>query len=231
MTLTEIARSYLGERVNEHGRVVYSPSATFRKGPLYLMGHNPRGTGGDNDIKISADLDEQETKKGNNYIAADWGPGAGQSKLQKSIGKLFENSLVPLKDVFTTNLIFFSSHTAGDSGYEKEATYCWEVHKKFLRVVDPEILIVFGNSGPSPFSFIWETYRTSLTDWKTYSAKHGDWEIKSFNAIIEDRKRLVFGVPHLSRYMAHPESEGIQELWKAVSKLTSKASTATLPER
>jgi hypothetical protein len=223
----DIAKEYLRNRIQESGRVIYSPSSTFRKGLVYFMGHNPGGKPNEQPKDtIFDDLEEQTTKTKNNYDAEAWGQ-RGESKLQKSVRLLFEHiDGITLQQTFTTNLIFFRSHTAAESEYKKNADYCWGLHKRFLGVVDPEVLIVFGSSGASPFSYIYNTYFDSVETPKTYPANHGNWKIRYLSAIIEGRRRVVFGFPHLSRYMVHPECEGVKELQKAISTLAPPTSSA-----
>ena len=184
-----------------------------------LIGHNPGGTPGNTEEEsIEHTLRWLYVKVGNDYLHDNWGSGVGGSKLQRSVQCLFSAIGADLDSTFTTNLIFFRSRDVTRSQFVEAAPFCWKLHRRFLSIVQPELIIAFGTSAHSPFSFLAQT-GDSVSDWRTYDARHGDWKIRSFSAVVEGRRRRIFGFPHLSRYMTKPECEGVLALRDVVAKL------------
>ncbi len=218
----------IGSRCDESGKVFYAPAETLSKGPLMLMGHNPGGIPNESrEETIDYTLQHLDKKKGSDYLHEDWGCGPKGSKLQRSVRLLFHAINADLETTFTTNLIFFRSHSVASSSFREAAPYCWRLHRKFLAMVDPDILIVFGTSGWSPYAFIKEQTE-SVTDQQTYDSGHGTWKIRSFSGTLEGRHRQIFGFPHFSRYMTKPDSEGVFALRRQIAKLR-RASRQTMP--
>jgi hypothetical protein len=219
MNPEDLARSVIGPRCKESGKVYYSPASTLRESPFMLLGHNPGGTPGDSEHEsIEHTLRWLHVKVGNDYLHDNWGSGVGGSRLQRSVQRLFSAVDVDLDSVFTTNLIFFRSQDVAKSQFVDAAPFCWQLHLHFLSIVQPELIIVFGTSAWSPFSFLAQM-GNSNSDQRSYDAGHGDWKIRSFSAIVEGRRRQIFGFPHLSRYMTKPGCEGVVALREAVAKL------------
>jgi uracil-DNA glycosylase len=77
------------------------------------------------------------------------------------------------------------------------AERCWPVHEALLSIVQPKLILVFGNSGFSPYGFIHKKYGGEQT---YIPAGHGDWSIKKFSTKIGGSQVTVVGLPHLSRY-------------------------------
>jgi len=64
-----------------------------------------------------------------------------------------------------------------------------------LNVVQPRVLLVFGNSNPSPYTFLRKKF--GATNQETIESGHSNWSCRAFKA---DNDMVVVGVPHLSRY-------------------------------
>ena len=94
-----------------------------------------------------------------------------------------------------SNLIFPRSRDAVDSQFRKYSKLCWPVHEEILRIVQPRLVIVYGNSGKSPYRFLADEFGAE-TDAICRSG-HGAWVCRSF--MVPGRFRVV-GIPHLSRY-------------------------------
>lgn len=81
-----------------------------------------------------------------------------------------------------------------------DANVCWPVHQEILKIVNPTLVLAYGNSAKSPYSFLKTKYGTRE---QTFPSGHGDWECRAFRA---DSGFWVVGLPHLSRYdiTGHP---------------------------
>lgn len=110
-----------------------------------------------------------------------------------------------IRSTFATNLYFFGTQRAGDlDEYPPELIDCWEYHKTFLGIVQPQMIVCNGNgwrSASSAFkqapiaegSVIQELPERSVSRTgrvKAFVCKPG-WS-------AETSGTLVLGVPHLS---------------------------------
>ena len=78
--LRELALSALEPILDRSGYVLYSDAASLRKGPVYLLGHNPGGSPEDQSANtIRASLDALPTKTINNYLDEAWQMASGRS--------------------------------------------------------------------------------------------------------------------------------------------------------
>lgn len=143
-------------------------------------------------------------KTSNNYLDESWqqsrrryprGAAPLQRRLQWLVVKLGYN----LREVCASNLIFARSRGEAGSGYPEYARICWPVHDRILHIVQPKIILVFGNGANSPFEFLLQnSMRLSPVD-SIYSG-HSPWYCKAFRAEIAGQSVVVVGLPHLSRY-------------------------------
>lgn len=107
--------------------------------------------------------------------------------------------------MLATNLVF--SQSRNDTGITPGmAKQCWPVHEALLSIVQPSLIVAFGNSGFSPYGFIHSLYGGEQ---EYQRADHGDWNLKQFQTSISGRQTTVIGLPHLSRYqpMGKPNVE------------------------
>src|SRR5947209_4211108 len=58
------------------------------------------------------------------------------------------------RSVAASNLSFVRSRDARSSEVRKYAEVCWPVHEASLEIVKPRLVIVYGNSVGSPYSFL-----------------------------------------------------------------------------
>jgi hypothetical protein len=187
--------------LNESGSVVFSSVDTINKGDIYTLGLNP---GGKVDITINDTLNELPKKKRNAYIDESWGNGKnsdyipGKHPLQHNYTGLIHALGYDPKDVFSTNLIFTRSQGQYGAYYPERANICWKAHQEFIKIIDPKYFIVFGNSRISPFQYIKNKYSLEISD--SFESGHGIWKCFSCFGEIEGKKRVLIGVPHLSRY-------------------------------
>ncbi len=208
-------------RLSESGKIYYSSCATLQRSPLMLMGHNP---GGDpqRDGSIASTLESLDRKVGSDYLNENWeGKGPGAEPLQRRVCALFAWLGYDINEIFATNLIFFRSRDAASSDYSRNASVCWKLHAEFIRKeIDPQLIIVFGVSAPSPFDFIWQV--AAYPQFIEYPAGHGNWKAREFSGAIEGRVRTVFGLPHLSRYAPVFASPALIRLKKLAVELREK---------
>lgn len=196
--------------LDQPGSIVYSSVKSVCKGDLYIMGLNP---GGQNGKTIKQTLDELPTKKNNSYEDdGRWGNKKkiepGQHPLQKNY-KCLKKDLNADQEIFSTNLIFTQSVNQGGANYVTKAKSCWDVHKKFIDIVDPKCFIVFGIGAISPYHFLKDNYALRL-DSDLPDSQHGNWPIYCAEAMIEGRNRLVIGLPHLSIYSISNKPEVVK---------------------
>ncbi len=198
LQLSEIAKNALEEMLDKSGSVLYSSHETIKPGSVYLMGLNPGGSDG---LPLSKSIEELLTRNINAYLDEAWENGItsyepGKAPLQQRIVWLLESLDYNPAEVIATNLIFMQSRDASGISYNM-AERCWPVHEALLSIVQPKLILVFGNSGFSPYGFIHKKYGGEQT---YIPAGHGDWSIKKFSTKIGGSQVTVVGLPHLSRY-------------------------------
>lgn len=187
--------------LDEPGSILYSSFSTIKKGDIYTMGLNPGGDGGD---LLSDSIDKLPFQTSNAYLDETWSRGIngtypkGQHPLQKNLVGLLSYLGYDARDVFSTNLIFTKSRGEDGAYYPERAHICWKVHQEFINIVDPRCFIVFGNSEISPFSYMKAKYNLEISE--SINSGHGNWSCHSCVGLIEGKKRVLIGVPHLSRY-------------------------------
>lgn len=191
------ARHQLAPILDMSGRVLYSAAETLKPYPLYLLGHNPGGSPENPAFDtIRSSLDLLPSKTTNNYLDESWaGCDVGRSRLQTRVCGLLEALGHEPRDVPASNLVFVRSRDAGTSQLDRFADVCWPVHEQILAIVRPKVVIVFGNSAGSPYSFFAQKY--GAQNKITVPSGHGSWLCKAFE--VPGLFRVV-GLPHLSRY-------------------------------
>lgn len=154
-----MVRSHLGELAHNSGEVLYNGWDTLREGPVYLMGFNP---GGMPELIPTSILDSLKNMSDGHCSYEDdvweWRGidlPAGQHPHQKRVKVLAELLNLNIRSVFAANAIFQRSGEAntlrGALGlWEK----CWPVHRLFLKIVKPKIIICLGNGRRSSFSLL-----------------------------------------------------------------------------
>lgn len=213
--LRDLARRELASIANCSGGILYSSAETLQRGTVYLLGLNPGGDpkklcGEDNTIGHS--IETLPDCKDNAYLDENWtdrGAGKGKSPLQRRVCWLLTQLGLNPRDVCASNLIFVRSSRAGGSGYPETATLCWPVHERILRIVQPKLILTFGNSAISPFRFLQDHYQ--VTDPKRFSSGHGNWQCYGFST--PDGVKVI-GLPHLSRYAIDKHHEVVEWMKK-----------------
>jgi hypothetical protein len=217
--ITSISR-HLNEVLNEKGGLVYSAFATIRAGDVYVMGLNPGGDPAANGMTIGKSLNDLPDQEGNDYLDKWNNHAPGQAPLQKRMAYILNDVLeVGLEQTFATNLIFRNTRSARDLNLGKEGALYWPVHQTFMRIVQPRLILAFGNSSVSPYAYIHNRCRDDRSITKaeeSQPAGHGKWRIKRFRAEFDGRATSVVGLPHLSRYDPTGKPEVVEWLRDAL---------------
>ena len=217
--IPKIANNLLSDHLSKSGGILYSSHETLKPGPVYLMGFNPGGSGG---APLADSLESMLSYSGNAYIDECWNNAngswnAGEAPLQKRIRWLLAKLGLDVTDVCASNLIFFRSQSAQDINFSL-ADDCWPVHEAILEVVQPRMILTFGNSDASPYGYLFSRFGGTQ---ETLPSGHGNWKVKGFTCSINGRSTYVAGLPHLSRYSPIEKNEVVSWL-KARLKDKSK---------
>lgn len=200
----------LGEGVlSKSGGIIYSAADSLKNGDVYILGLNPGGTEGQT---IAEHLSELPNKTTNSYLDESWGnrkDADGEAPLQRRIKGVVEAVGINLRDVCASNLIFMRSQTAKGVSFA-DADKCWPVHELILGIVQPKIIIVFGNSSFSPYAYLLNKFKSD-DEQDIFDSGHGSWKCRGFTGMISGRKTYVAGFPHLSRYSPYDQSGSIKE--------------------
>lgn len=202
------------ELLNLSGDIISSDSdLTLKKGKYYFLGFNP---GGEANINITLKhAIENLYGQGNLYLTP-YAPNVEKNyltPLQRRYSYLWDELGEYKNTIFSTNLIFHPSRESKLVNYFDEAKACWKLHKEFLKIVKPEIILCNGNGQCSSFSYIYQILGLN-SPIDEVLANHGNWKIKCFSGKFNNKELLVIGIPHMSYY--HPKN-GIGYLKKIIS--------------
>jgi hypothetical protein len=178
------------------GKVLYSAAATLRPGAVYLLGLNPGGDPNKEPETVRESLEGLATREKNSYLDEKWArqKRAGEAPLQRRVKWLTEQLDLNLGEVCASNLIFVRSKNARDSEYPTLAKRCWPIHREILKMVQPRLIMAYGNSGVSPYAYLRRHFGEPAE--QRFPTRHGSWSCRVFEA---EGMRMV-GLPHLSRY-------------------------------
>ncbi len=195
------ARQTLRPILGCSGKVLYSSADTLKPGDIYILGLNPGGRPEEHRASIEEMLSRLSRKIRNDYVDEGWGNRKpGDHPLQRRLSWLMSKLGYDLKEVAASNLIFLrTKNAAGLKMFYKYADMCWPVHESILEIIRPKVLIVFGSSGVSPYSYLRLKFGVAAREDKHWSG-HGDWFCRAFEANFERFTSKVVGLPHLSRY-------------------------------
>jgi hypothetical protein len=196
--IVECAKSKLEPFFSVSGGLLYSSHETLRRGDIYFLGYNPGGNGGD---CIGDSIDHMLQYTDNAYLDESWADSRGaypkgEARLQKRVQWLLESLGYNTRSVCASNLIFMRSRDAAGVDHAL-ADVCWPVHEEILELVQPRIILTFGNSDVSPFQYLHNKFGGLQVQ---TPCGHGSWTVKAFRTTIRGRTIQVVGVPHLSRY-------------------------------
>lgn len=196
-----LAKQHLSEYLDKSGASLYSAAHTLRPGAVYLLGTNP---GGSNDGKdtLRASLEALPRKTNNSYLDESWDthPGrVGQAPLQRRVDAILKELGLNTRDVCAGNLVFQRTAHIPGLDFWKAAESCWPVQEAILRVVQPNLVLAFGNSDTSAFAFLRKKLPV-VESIPPIPAHHGVWECRAFRTEHEGRSLCIVGLPHLSYY-------------------------------
>lgn len=196
--IQNLARKHLSEFLEQPGSILYSSHETLKPGSVYLLGFNP---GGSNGAPLGQSVASMLSYTGNAYIDERWKNGNGEwaegdAPLQARIRWLLKELGLHTSEVCASNLIFLQSRQATDVSFSL-AKKCWPVHEAILELVQPKLIIAYGNSNVSPYGYLRAMFEGEE---EQIPSGHGNWKVKGFNCSIGGRPTYVAGVPHLSRY-------------------------------
>lgn len=125
-----------------------------------------------------------------------------------------------IRNMFCTNLYFFRSPDATIlKRFGRENYDCWKYHSKFLKVVEPKIIICNGNSENfSAFSAFREHFKHDPKNLRKIRL-YGSVSLKSFvteNPFENRKEAVVIGIPHLSHYA--PNDKFFQEIKRLINQ-------------
>ena len=209
----ETARSYLRPVLDRSGAVLYSACHTLRPGPVYLLGLNPGGDPVQITSTIAGSLKGLPDKTENSYTDENWGLRDGKevkSPLQTRLQLLAKSLNLSLQDICASNLIFMRSRSAAGIDFRADAETCWPVHEQILDIVQPSLVITFGNSERSPYAFLRDKLPHRAGE-ETCDSGHGTWKCRGFEGEWRGKRLYVAGLPHLSRYSPLRDAENVRE--------------------
>lgn len=193
-----VAKDTLADLLQEPGGILYSSHKTLKPGSVYLLGFNPGGSGGS---PLQESVDSMLSNTDNAYLDGKWvnrngSWEAGEAPLQKRVQWLLRELGLNPADVCASNLIFVQSRKANDISFSL-AKQCWPVHEAILDVVQPKLIIAYGNSADSPYGYLHSMFGGEQ---EHIPSGHGTWVAKGFQCTINGKPMYIAGLPHLSRY-------------------------------
>lgn len=212
--IPRIAKDCLNDILDSPGSILYSSHETLKQGAVYLMGFNPGGAGG---LPVEKNIESLLTNTKNSYLDEEWANlngnwACGQAPLQKRVQWILESIGLYPRNVCASNLIFFQSRSAVSIDFAL-ATTCWPVHEAILDIVNPKLIIAFGNSGVSAYGYLHSMIGGQE---ELIPAGHGNWWLKGFHCKINMSDLYVAGLPHLSRYNPIGKKQVIEWLSKYI---------------
>ncbi|MDA8516772.1 hypothetical protein [Citrobacter sp. Igbk 16] len=199
--LTESLKHHLSGHLERSGSILYSAGSTLKSGDVYLMGFNPGGNDDDPACKyptISEMIDALTERTTNAYLDEGWTSKGDKAPLQKRVTWLLNALGYQPREVCSSNLIFLRSRDAAGVEY-RIADDCWPIHEEILGIVQPKLILAYGNSDRSAYGYLCNKFHAGGQD-ESIPSGHGSWVVRSFDAVINGQNTCVVGLPHLSRY-------------------------------
>lgn len=217
--IPKIALESLSGLLNQPGTILYSSHKTLKPSDIYLLGFNPGGAGGH---PLLDSINNMLANESNAYLDEGWENlngswREGEAPLQKRIRWLLETLGANPREVCSSNLIFLQSRVAADISFDL-AKRCWPVHEAILDIIQPKLIIAFGNSGVSPYGYMQSMFG-GLED--IIPSGHGSWSAKGFECCINGKSVYVAGLPHLSRYSPVGKTHVVEWLARKLRKGTA----------
>jgi len=197
----------------EPGSILYSGNETLAKGDYYFLGDKP---GGNTNLSVSIDTVMDQLKRTdtsfNEYFQGIWkkrnqAPSPpGGAILQLRIKILFSRLGINLRKTCSSNLIFVRSPVLNELHINKDIAEerCWEIHKIMLSIVQPKIIIVFGDNAGD---FIISKMKIDEeSEPYVLPSRKKDYIFRSIRGTVQldnpdlEHKICLLSLPHLSRF-------------------------------
>ena len=214
-TLQGKLQEHLSEKYRrEKGWLLYSGLDTLRPGRYYFMGFNPAK---DPANKVLNELFPAPPCNWSAYTQQCWRCGGAlcehidangrvskPKRHQRSVREFIEKLAHQPEDVFATNAIFVESESIQElckrPDFSELWDRCWEIHRWFLSIVQPQWIICLGNAGDlSAYSLL---RKRCLRDDKGRDEKdYKKGKVFTGSIDLEGGQQLgvrVLGVPHPS---------------------------------
>jgi len=204
--MTESIRK-LSELLDKPGHILSSSIRSIKPGLVYLLGQQPQAASdrpAGETIRDHASCLRERTS--NDYIDRKWlGYKKGGSPLQKRVIWMLRQMGLKPRNVAASNLIFFRFQRLSQRDYFSFAEKCWPVHESILSIVQPKMVLTYGNAACSPYAFL--RRRADAREESRLDAGHAKWSCKAFT--IPGQFKVV-GLPHIGSYSIdeHPEVIG-----------------------
>lgn len=220
--LPELALIDLKYILDKPGEIIYSSHETLKKGDLYLLGLNPGEINFSSHVELNqkegprsirAHLQQMLSKNHNSYTDEDWSSTyktyqIGEAPLQKRVKYLLKSLGHNTEDVCASNIIFVRSKDADSINFGL-AGYCWKFHERILEIIQPKLILCFGTSDISAFSFL-KSLLPIIGPVVEIESGHGIWKCKTFTTNLNNQEIKVVGIPHLSYYDITTKPEVIE---------------------
>ncbi len=186
-------------RKNQYSVFYNDPLATLKEGFIYFVGLNPGVDGNEESYQKQK---FENIKRGYcAYLDEDWGK-KGNIHKERIIDLLKfiisrKNLDIGVRDIFSTNVYFFRSKGIKQlKKYNLKNIDCWDYQKEFLEVIKPNIIICNGNAKTlSAFKI----FVSGLGFEEKSKPVYGKFFLKYSNKIIDEKKVVIIGLPHMSR--------------------------------
>ena len=132
----------------------------------------------------------------------------GEAPLQKRVKVSIESLGYNTEDVCASNGIFVRSKNANSLNFGL-AGYCWKFHERIIEIIQPKLILCFGVSEISAYSFLKSLLPINDPVVEIESG-HGNWKCESFTTNLNNREIKVVGIPHMSYYDITTKPEVIQ---------------------
>ncbi len=198
--------------LQESGALLYSSydtlkSNAIKEGKIYLLGTNPGGNPEkDNMPTIEDHLRDIPKKKNeyNEYKCGEWiKEEPGKHKIQIRVQSLMESLNLDITKICASNLIFKRTSNLNKMSlpeFRKLADACWEVHRLILDLIQPKVIIAFGNGKKSPYEYLMKFRNPSDNPYIMKKSGHVNYWCKVYRANIENQEITVIGFPHFTYY-------------------------------
>lgn len=96
------------------------------------------------------------------------------------------------EDVCASNIIFVRSKNAISLNFGL-AGYCWKFHVRIIEVIQPKLILYFGISEISAYSFLKSLLPINDAVVEIESG-HGNWKYESFTTNLNNKEMNVVGI-------------------------------------